>query len=99
MQIAAFTRLPCSITNMPSMEEAAPQQAAAEVARLQPAASERSPEVVGLADAARLTDDFDALLPLGADGGAALPDSPAARESALRAMLKVGGAIASCDKM
>lgn len=92
---------------MPSQAGAAPQPEAADLARQQRAASvpasQRSPEVVGLLEASRLADQIDALLPLGADGGgAALPDSPAARESALRAMLKVSGSMPvrqpACDR-
>ena len=87
MQIAHALALTRSFSDMAGQEEAAPQQAAA---RPQSDGSlGSSPEVVGLAEAARLADQVYTLLPLGADGAAALPDSPAARESALRAMLKV----------
>lgn len=78
-----------------STEDRPAQAAGSPLACLQRAAalppSDRSPEVSAQLGAAQLADQIDGLLPLGADGAAALPDSPAARQRALRAMLKAGG--------
>lgn len=88
---------------MPGQEAAQPPQAAAELACLLRAAalpaSHRSPEAAAMLEAARLAEQIHALLPVGADGGAALPDSPAVRQRALRAMLKAScrsGRLLSC---
>lgn len=71
--------------------------AAPELACLRSAAampSDRTPELSTMLEAAQLADQLDALLPLDADGTATLRDSPAARQRALRAMLKASDTLA-----
>ena len=81
-----------SLTTTSSRAEAAIHGAAPELACLRSTAAMppfgRTPELSAMLEAAQLTDQLDALLPLDAGGAAAPPDSPAARQRALRAMLK-----------
>lgn len=59
------------------------------------APEERTPEAAAFVASTQLAAAIRQLLPLGADGRAALPDTPAIRERALLAAVKVGQAAAA----